>query len=45
MEVKYNGLVYIASINQRGISLSLSGKTRIEAITRVLHEYICELWK
>lgn len=38
-------LLYRASINQKGICVSLSGKTRKEAISRTLEEYLYYLYR
>jgi hypothetical protein len=45
MIVTFNGIGYMASINQKGVSFSLFGKTRKEAMTRCLQEYIHYLWR
>ena len=40
---KPTGLYYKASINQRGVKVSITTKSRKESITRCLHEYMCTL--
>ena len=39
----FGGVSYIASIGQKGVAVTQSGKTRKEAITRCLQEYVCFL--
>lgn len=45
MTVTFNGIQYVASINQKGIGVTKAGSTRIEAIVRCWQEYNYYLFK
>lgn len=45
MEVTFNGIGYMASINQKGVAVSRFGYTRSEAIARCWQDFCYYLWK
>lgn len=39
------GTIYMASINQKGVSITMCAKSRLEAIVKCWHEYTYYLYK